>query len=174
MILRDAAPEDAPAIAALHADNWRTSYAGILDPHYLAHEVEAERLMAWRQRMSDPEPGFETVIAMNDDGALAGFASLYHDHDPRWGGFLDNLHTAAELRGAGYGRALLRETARRLVARDPGTGLYLWVFEKNEAARDFYRRMGAHEVERTDTQWDRAPGEWRLRCHWKSTGALAQ
>mgnify|MGYP002630801711 FL=1 len=108
MILRDATPADAPAIAALHAANWRTAYAGILDADYLAREVEDERLAAWRERLADPGPGFETVVAMTEDGSLSGFSSLYHAHDARLGGFLDNLHTDARVRGVGYGKALLR------------------------------------------------------------------
>lgn len=172
MILRDATPEDAPAIAALHAANWRAAYAGILNADYLAHEVEEERLAAWRERLADPAPDFETVVALGEDGSLAGFSSLYHAHDTRWGGFLDNLHTDESLRGAGYGQALLRETARRFAARDPRTGFYLWVFEDNRAARRFYARMGAEESERVPSDWTRAPDSWKYRCHWTEAYAV--
>ena len=168
MILREALLSDAPAIAALHTANWRESYAGILPDDYLASEVETDRHAVWQERLSKAAAGHQTIVAEDERGDLAGFACVYFDHDPQWGSFLDNLHTSADARGKGYGLALLKEVARRARAHDAAAGLYLWVFEKNKAARAFYARAGASEVERTDTQWTLAMGEWRLRCHWSA------
>ena len=166
MTIRPARREDAAAIAALHAANWRQGYAGILPGEYLAHEVEADRLAVWQDRLSTSDDGRETLVSLDAAGALAGFACVYHGHDPVHGAFLDNLHASAAHRGQGHGLALFREIAGLVAARDPDSGLYLWVFEKNEDARAFYRKLGAREVDRTDTQWPLAMGEWRVRCRW--------
>lgn len=174
MILRDATRKDAAAIAALHAANWRESYRGIVADDFLDGPVEEERRGVWKDRLAKGDTDQDIVLALNDRDELLGFACIYHAHDPRWGGFLDNLHTAAAVRGAGYGQALLREAGRRIAARDPSGGLYLWVFEKNHAARRFYRSMGAQEVEHARSEWDRAQDQWCWRCHWAQAAALSQ
>ncbi|NVD45772.1 GNAT family N-acetyltransferase [Qipengyuania atrilutea] len=173
MILREASLADAPAIAALHTANWRQSYAGILPDDYLASEIEADRKAVWQERLSKTEAGRRTTVAEDEGGKLAGFSCVYFDHDPQWGAFLDNLHTSASARGKGYGLALLKDIASRTVSHGATAGLYLWVFEKNQTARAFYARAGAQEVERTDTQWALAMGEWRLRCHWSADDLCA-
>ena len=173
MTIRAAEPGDAESIASLHAANWRESYAGILPDEYLARQVEADRRSVWQERLSARDDGRETLVSVDQEGTLAGFACVYYDSDARWGAFLDNLHAGSAHRGQGHGLALIREIASRVAARNPQSGLYLWVFEKNANARDFYRRLGATEVERSDTQWHLAPGEWRLRCHWDASAVRA-
>lgn len=170
--LRDATPGDAPGIAALHTANWRQAYANILRPEYLAGPIEDERLALWTDRLTRPEDGQEVVVA-ESDRRIAGFTCLYHSAHPRWGGFVDNLHSAAAVRGQGVGKALLREAARRIAERDPESGLWLWVFEKNTPARGFYDALGATVVERVVSDWDVAQGEMRLRCHWPRAAELA-
>lgn len=171
--LRTATAADIEPIAALHAANWRSAYADILDPAYLAGPVVDERQTVWRERLTSPAPDMEVVVAENDQGIL-GFASLFHQREPGWGGFVDNLHTAAKVRGQGAGKALLIEAARRTAARDPDKGLYLWVFERNESAVSFYRALGAAIAERIVSDWDKAPDEIRYRMHWPSAAELAR
>ncbi|MEL7690739.1 GNAT family N-acetyltransferase [Citromicrobium bathyomarinum] len=171
--LRTATAADAEAIAALHAANWRSAYAGILDPAYLAGPVIEDRRAVWQERLACPAPDMEVVIAENDQG-IVGFASLFHEREPAWGGFVDNLHTAAAVRGQGAGKALLVEAARRTAAHDPEKGLYLWVFERNESAVGFYLAQGATIAERLTSDWDKAPDEIRFRMHWPSAEDLAR
>lgn len=171
-ILRDATPHDADTIAALHTANWRETYAGILDPAYLAGPVEADRRAVWHDRLTAPSPDLEVIVA-ETDGGLAGFASLFHEREPAWGGFVDNLHSGASVRGKGVGKALLVATARRVADRAPDKGLYLWVFKRNEAAVGFYSALGAEIAEQLMSDWDKAPGEVRYRMHWPRAGDLA-
>ena len=169
--LRDATADDVEAIAALHTANWRETYADILDPAYLAGPIEADRRAIWHKRLTEPPPDLEVAVAENDLG-IVGFASLFHDRDPGWGGFVDNLHSAASVRGQGVGKALLVDAARRVVAREPDRGLYLWVFERNEGAVGFYRALGAKIAERLTSDWDKAPDEIRYRMHWPKAADL--
>ena len=37
MLIREASPTDAAAIARVHVDSWRTTYAGIVPADYLAN-----------------------------------------------------------------------------------------------------------------------------------------
>jgi len=115
--LRTADAGDAGAIAALHTANWRGAYAGILDPAYLAGPVEEDRRAVWHERLTAGPDDLEVVVAESEQG-IVGFASLFHEREPGWGGFVDNLHSAASVRGQGVGKALLTEAARRVAARD--------------------------------------------------------
>ena len=65
-----------------------------------------------------------------------------------WGALLDNLHVTHEHKGLGIGTRLVAETARGVLAREPQSGLYLWVLEQNTAAQVFYAARGGTEVER--------------------------
>ena len=172
--LRDATPGDAPAIAALHAANWRNAYADVLDPAFLAEPVDADRLQLWTDRFAVPGPAQEVVVADGADGSIVGFTCLYHAQDPRWGALVDNLHSAAQVRGQGIGTILLREAARRIAPRDPATGVSLWVYEKNAPARGFYAALGGEIVESKAQDWEVAQGEMLLRCHWRSAATLAK
>ena len=59
---------------------------------------------------------------------------------------LDNLHVIPEKHGRGIGRQLMAAVAQWVAERAPDATLYLWVFEKNVAAREFYRKLGAIET----------------------------
>jgi ribosomal protein S18 acetylase RimI-like enzyme len=172
--LRDATLADAAAIAALHAANWRRAYADVLNPAYLAGQIDADRLMVWTGRLTAPDPAQEVVVAEAADGSLAGFTCLYHASDPQWGALVDNLHSSAATRGTGVGRALLSEAARRVAARDPASGIWLWVYEKNLPACGFYEALGGTIVERKVQDWEAAAGQILLRCHWPSAVSLAK
>ena len=63
---------------------------------------------------------------------------------------------------------------RRVAARDRHKGLYLWVFERNEAAVGFYRALGGEIAERLISDWDKAPDEIRYRMHWPNAADLAR
>ena len=172
-VLRDATAADIPAIAALHVANWRDAYANVLDPAYLAGPIEADRLAAWTAKLTDSIAAQEVVVAEDGSGGIVGFACLYHANHPRWGGFVENLHSAAVVRGRGVGKALLQEAARRTVVRDPAAGMWLWVYESNTPARGFYTALGGEIVERVPSDWEPARGAMRLRCHWPSAASLA-
>ena len=169
--LRDAELRDAEAIAALHTANWRAAYADILDPAYLAGPIEEDRRTVWHERLSATPTDLEIVVAESERGVV-GFASLFHEREPAWGGFVDNLHSAAVVRGHGVGKALLMEAAHRVVTRDANRGMYLWVFERNDSALRFYRAMGAEIAERLTSGWDKAPDEIRYRMHWPKAAVL--
>ncbi|MBX3499283.1 MAG: GNAT family N-acetyltransferase [Alphaproteobacteria bacterium] len=72
------------------------------------------------------------------DQRIAGFAAIR----PGW---LDHLYIAPAHQRAGLGTRLLAE-ARRI----GGVPLRLWAFQRNHAARAFYRRHGFIEEELTD------------------------
>jgi GNAT superfamily N-acetyltransferase len=106
--------------------------------------VELER-DALRDHLFGPRPYAEVLIAETDAGASAGFALFFHNFST-WKGkpgiWLEDLFVRPELRGHGYGRALLGTLATLAVERDCGR-LEWSVLDWNEPSIGFYRSLGA-------------------------------
>jgi GNAT superfamily N-acetyltransferase len=90
------------------------------------------------------KPAAEILLAFEKDRAV-GFAVFFHNFSTwlgRPGLYLEDLFVRPEVRGKGYGRALLVHLAR--IARDRGCGRMEWaVLNWNEPAINFYRKLGA-------------------------------
>lgn len=139
--IRRAAPEDARAIARLHADSWRRHYRGAYSDAFLDNDVEADRLQAWTERLfPTPEATTATFIA-EDEGVPVGFVHIVFDKDPEWGSLLDNLHVVWARKRDGIGTVLMAKAAAAVLDHGKG-GLYLWVLEQNTAAQAFYGARG--------------------------------
>lgn len=97
-----------------------------------------------RQHLFGPHPAAEVIIATLDHDP-AGFALFFQNFSTfvgRPGVYLEDLFVRAHARGAGVGRALLREVARTAVSRRCGR-LEWSVLDWNEPAIGFYRKLGA-------------------------------
>ena len=168
-MLREAAPlrfrraglTDADAIGALHADSWRRNYRGAYSDTYLDGDVAADRAAVWHDRLRVPGDRYVTIVA-EDDGVLVGFAHTMLDDDPTWGALLDNLHVVSTRQRGGIGAHLVGLSARVVVERAPGSGLYLWVLEQNVKAQAFYEALGGRRTERAEVT---APGGDPARLH---------
>jgi len=143
--VRAAAAGDAHVLAALHVASWRAAYRGILSDAFLADEVVVERRTFWEARMAewDPARGFAEIAEIG--GTPVAFACVMRDAEPDHGALLDNLHVLPAYRATGLGRRLLSGAGAWVARHFPGTPMHLTVFEANEGARAFYRRMGGVE-----------------------------
>src|SRR3954453_1648229 len=141
---RLAGPDDAPAIARLHAESWRRHYRGAYSDAFLDGDVVADRLAVWPAKLAATDPQRFTIVA--EDGGIVGFANTRFDEDPTWGSLLDNLHVAEGHKRRGVGARLLALTAGAVAARPQSAGLYLWVLEQNVGARAFYEAHGGRCV----------------------------
>jgi ribosomal protein S18 acetylase RimI-like enzyme len=148
---RTASPDDAPAVAALHADSWRRHYRGAYSDEYLDGPVHEERLAVWSERLADPAGTVTIVATVCDEGALAGFVHVVLDADPVHGALVDNLHARHDMQRSGIGAALMARAAEHVTAARPGLPMYLWVLEQNERAQRFYRSIGGIEADREAT-----------------------
>ena len=169
---RPAATDDAPGVAALHADSWRRHYRGSYPDEYLDGDVDGDRLAEWTARLSSPGPGDRTTVAVDGDGRIVGLVHTILHEDPRWGALLDNLHVRADLKRQRIGARLMALSAEAVLAGEPATGLYLWVLAPNRAAQAFYTSMGGtlRDYEPFDT-----PGGGRavgIRVVWSDPSVL--
>jgi GNAT superfamily N-acetyltransferase len=97
-----------------------------------------------RGALFGPDPAVFAHVAEHE-GRVAGFALWFRNYSTwlgRPGIYLEDLYVAPELRGHGYGRALLAELAALCVERGYGR-LEWWVLDWNEPAIGFYESLGA-------------------------------
>jgi ribosomal protein S18 acetylase RimI-like enzyme len=165
--IRAATAGDADAIAALHVASWRSAYRGILRDSTLGPQLDDERRTHWRECLATLQPDDTVLIA---DGR--GFIAVWAEGDEGLGAYIDNLHVHPDRRSAGLGRRLLGEAMRRVADRGE-RGAYLWVFDANPRAIDFYRRLGGEIVERRLDEFDGAEVP-SSRIIWRDTGRLAE
>jgi ribosomal protein S18 acetylase RimI-like enzyme len=149
--LRPARPEDASAIAALHADSWRRHYRGAFSDAFLDGDVAADRMAVWNDRLGGVSDRQHILLA-EQEGVVVGFAHTILEEDPTWGAFLENLHVAFGHQRRGIGAGLLRLSAKTVADLTPGSGLYLWVLEQNRPAQAFYEALGGRCVQRGEVQ----------------------
>jgi len=160
-LLRDATADDAALLARLHAESWRSAYATLLDPLYLAEQMDEERRAHWQAHLPDVLAGSGHVYIAEHQGEATGFTCVLREREAGWGGYVDNLHVRPQLRGAGIGRILLDAAVAWLVANGQNRA-YLWVYEANHAARGFYECQGWRNAQQLPAK--DAPGGEGLMC----------
>jgi GNAT superfamily N-acetyltransferase len=164
-VLRHAQPRDSDAIAALHAESWRSAYRGLVPDGFLGAGLDAERLQAWRDRFAIVPPDRRLVLLATSGDALIGFTCVLADGETGFGPLLDNLHVKPGWRGRGIGARLLDESRAWVSRIAPGQPMHLWVMEGNTAARAFYRAQGGTEGELRVNEMGGVPVA-ALRCTW--------
>ncbi|MCU0491318.1 MAG: GNAT family N-acetyltransferase [Chloroflexaceae bacterium] len=142
MPIRPAQPDDAPAIARVHVDTWRTAYNGLISASFLASLSYERRTAQWERDIAAASTGATCVFVAESQGTVVGFASGGPPQNtfPGYDGELYALYILAEAQGQGWGQALLRAVAAHL-AGNGATSLLVWALEGGPANR-FYTRMG--------------------------------
>jgi len=127
--IRRARPEDGPAIAETYLESFRTALPAVR----LAHADDQIR----RHFSTVVTNDLETWVASVDD-RLVGFLAIGDNH-------VDHLYVRPAAAGQGIGTALLEQAKQRRPS-----GLRLWAFQVNTAARHFYEGRGFTTVKMTD------------------------
>ena len=109
----------------------------------LSHEaVMTEEIL--RQSLFGPRPSAEVLLGYSG-GAPVAFAVFFHNFSTflgKPGLYLEDLFVIPEMRGRGFGRAMLIQLAR--IARERKCGRFEWsVLDWNEPAINFYKSLGA-------------------------------
>ena len=143
--IRCSVPEDAPALAALHAEAWRHAYRGII-PGVALERMLARRGPRWWKRMH--ALGTATTI-LEFERTLAGYASFGRSRFASRGaeGEIHELYLRPEYHGAGLGRQLF-SAARDELRASGRRGLVVRSLAANEPACRFYRAMGGRQFAR--------------------------
>ncbi len=179
MIVRKATPEDCGAIAALHADSWRTTYRHILAHDYLEHQVWEDRQDLWAARFVkfDTRQHYVAVAMDLAGGAgapISGFVCVLLDEEPEYGALLDNLHVDPHRHHQSIGRHLMADAAHWVSMMQPDASMHLWVYQANAKSVLFYRSAGGTEVDHRSIVTPAGNRATVLRFEWRNPLALAQ
>ncbi len=131
--IRPATPTDAAAIAQLHVETHRATYAPLIDGPYEAPAL-ADRQAEWRQMLAGPGLSFVATEA----GRIVGVG---HAEGAR----IEPLHVAPSHHRRGIGRALLGHLLDGLSARGVSSAIFN-VLATNARAIAFYEAEGARRI----------------------------
>ena len=100
-----------------------------------------------REVLFGPKRSAEVLLALEKGGPV-GFAVYFFNFSTwlgRPGLYLEDLFVRPDMRGKGYGRALLERLAQ--IAQERGCGRMEWaVLDWNDPAIQFYRKLGAEPM----------------------------
>ena len=116
--IRPAAPEDAPAIARVHVESWRTTYTGIFPQHLLDGLSIEDRARSWNAALASPPARFITLVGCDESGQIVGFAAGGAERTGRLGcdGELQAIYLLKDAQRQGLGTLLIRRFARELLS----------------------------------------------------------
>ncbi len=157
VVIRDATPSDARAIAEVHVASWRWAYRDDLPAEFLDGQSVDARERQWHEWLAPDQPGAGTMVAVTDDGVV-GFCSFAASRDDDAGAHTAEVLTIyllPDAAGRGIGRDLFASSVERLgeIGYDRAT---LWVMASNDRSRRFYEAAG--------WSWDGTSSEHRFDC----------
>lgn len=140
--IRPATQRDAKNIAELHVKAWQAAYAELLTADDLASLSVEKRLLMWKEAIEFAEP--QVLVAVGDDGKLAGFVAFDRSRDPKSKptvGELWALYVRPDAVGSGVGLALW-DAARDACEEEGFTEVTAWTYVRNERALRFFDAAG--------------------------------
>jgi RimJ/RimL family protein N-acetyltransferase len=142
MEIRRAVPGDAPALARVVIDAWRSAYRGLVpDAHLDALDYD-ERAQRFRDSLArNTQQTYLAEEAGETFGILTLGACRDADVDQEMTGEIWGLYLAPSHWRMGHGTSLARFGEQFLKAHGYRMST-MWVFAGNQAARRFYEAMG--------------------------------
>ncbi|MBD2680831.1 MULTISPECIES: GNAT family N-acetyltransferase [Nostoc] len=146
MLIREANLADAPGIAKVHVDAWRTTYRNLMPAKFLADLSYEARQEMWVKIFSNIAECNFTYVAENEIGQIVGFASGGQERtgDRLYQGELYAIYILEEYQRQGLGHRLISTIATRLLQSDISSML-VWVLADNTAS-SFYQSLGGQQV----------------------------
>ena len=140
--IRPAVVEDAPAIARVHVESWRTTYRGIFPAHLLEQLSTSDRTRAWTDILIAPPGRFVVLVVCDGSGQVVGFACGGAERTGGLGcdGELHAMYLLESAQRQGIGTLLIRHFVRELRASG-FQSVAIWVLARNPA-RKFYEALG--------------------------------
>lgn len=142
MEIRRAVPGDAPALAKVVIDAWRSAYRGFVPDAHLDSMDYEERAQRFRDSLT--RNAQETYLA-EENGQALGVLTLGTcrdaDVDQDSTGEIWGIYLAPGHWRKGHGTSLCRFGEQFLKARGYRIST-MWVFASNDSARRFYESMG--------------------------------
>jgi GNAT superfamily N-acetyltransferase len=154
VLVRQAYPSDAQAIARIHVDTWRSTYAGLLPDRVLAGMKQENHRANWLSTLMG-QRGSETVlVAEQAKIGVVGFVSAGRARTGLAGYDAEvyTLYVVPDSQNQGIGTKLLNGAFQRL-AEEELHGVMLWVLARNPS-RFFYEAVGGAKIaQRKERLW---------------------
>ncbi len=153
--IRPATPSDAPAIARVHVDSWRTSYDGIVPQEILSGLSYGDRQALWDDILASSRPDRCCFVAETERAQVVGFVcgGLGTASSEAYKGEIYSIYLLQDFQRLGLGRRLFLAACESLLQAGVDSML-LWVFEENHASRQFYEALGGKLVDRKELNID--------------------
>jgi L-amino acid N-acyltransferase YncA len=168
--IRRATIGDAEAIARVHVESWKSTYAQIVPDAYLASLNVEVRSQSWREQI---EAGNSRIFVAESGGYVLGFASAGRLRETlgSYDAELYAIYLLREFQHCGAGRALVRAVVDSLRA-EGFEGMVVWVLEKNPAV-SFYKNLGGIQIAAKSIEIGGEPLE-EVALGWPDLDALAR
>lgn len=144
MTVRLADVSDAPAVATVQVQTWRTAYQGLMPDEVLAAQSVEARTSMWQRLI----PNGGVWVALVDD-EVVGFAAAGPSRDPDAPFELYAIYVLSAAAGKGLGF----ELTKAALGDEPD--VIVWVLDTNVQARRFYERIGFRADGVTKTEMER-------------------
>lgn len=142
MIIRDATPDDIPALARLHVDTFTETHRGGAPggPTYELRESQ------WRQTFENLDDSWFCLVVEDAEGRLVGFAKgTRHDGGiPGFTGELNKIYLLRQVQRQGLGTRLLSAVTTRFLRQ--GVTSMLLFGDAALPANRFYEALGAERL----------------------------
>jgi ribosomal protein S18 acetylase RimI-like enzyme len=161
--IRRAIAADARAIARVHVESWRSTYAGIVPGEFLASLSVDKREQMWGKMLAAEDA---LMFLAEDETGVFGFAcgGKLREALDSYDAELFAIYLLRERQRRGAGRSLFQALTRALLVAGY-SGMVLWVLKDNPAVK-FYERMGGKQIaekpiEIGDVQLEEVSIGWR-------------
>lgn len=142
MKVRLAEGADAKAIAQVHVASWQSAYRGILPDKLLDNLSVENRAKNWQAWLAQSRG---QTLVLEVGGQVVGFVmcgpTRDRDVDGKKVGEIYAIYLHPDVWGHGFGRRLV-EKVKALFRQEGYSELLLWVLADNEAAIQFYEKVG--------------------------------
>lgn len=140
--IRPAVVKDAPGIAQVHVESWKTTYKGIFTDDLLDHLSVSDRTRSWNDILTKPPDRFVTLAVCDCAGSIVGFACGGEERTGHLGcdGELQAIYLLESVQRQGVGTLLIRQFVRELRLRG-FSSMAVWVLARNPSRR-FYEALG--------------------------------
>lgn len=171
IVIRPATPQDAPHIATIKIESWRSAYAHIINPQTLANLNHTQETQKFLDRIQNQE---HILVATNKDNQTVAYSlwiqlqshtlpqgeGLREGHNTKtasltviqsdwpYPNMLASLYCLPAHTGQGIGTTLIRANAQ-LAFRNHHQGMMIGVFNQNTRAKALYTKLGAEFVKET-------------------------
>lgn len=151
MKIRKAVLPDVEAIAKVHVDSWKTTYANIVPNEYINNLTYEKRADLWEQII----PNGQVFVAEDEEGQIVAFANGGQERTGDYKEYAGEIYAIYILQGfqkQGLGEQLIKAVVADLLKQNIYSML-VWVLKDNNS-RNFYEKMGGKVVDSETVDFD--------------------